>query len=155
MKKKMSNKGFTLVELLAVVVVLAIVAAIAMRSITGIIKNNRIDSFGASINSAIEGAQLSCVQDGNVSNIKETVEGNAVEVDSTGDNTFTVETTTSGEFAGLTPDEVNKRLGIKSDHTVEGKKIKGLKTNDRIDCGSGTTKGVTCTVTYNTCSSSF
>lgn len=151
MKKKMNNKGFTLVELLAVVVVLAIVAAIAMRSITGIIKNNRIDSFSASINSAIEGAQLSCVQEGTLAEIKSTVEGNSVDVDPVTDadgnitNQFTVKAKSSGEFKGLDAGDAKTNARI-----IKG--VKGLKDGDSITCSG---KPVTCTVTYNTCTSSY
>jgi uncharacterized protein (TIGR02145 family)/prepilin-type N-terminal cleavage/methylation domain-containing protein len=42
---KMKEKGFTLVELLAVIVILAIVLAIAVPSITGIIENVTINAF--------------------------------------------------------------------------------------------------------------
>jgi len=41
----MKEKGFTLVELLAVIVILAIVLAIAVPSITGIIENVTIKAF--------------------------------------------------------------------------------------------------------------
>ncbi len=155
MKKKMNNKGFTLVELLAVVVVLAIVAAIAMRSITSIIKNNRIDSYIASVNSAIEGAQLTCVQDGDVSNIATTVEGTGVivaPVTGTGnDYKFTVTAANNGEFKSLKAVEVNKRA-FKSDGTTPTR-IKGLKSNDTASCADKDGH-VQCTITYNSCAAS-
>ena len=151
MKKKMNKKGFTLVELLAVVVVLAIVAAIAMRSITSIIKNNRIDSFAASINSAIEGAQLSCVQDGTLAEIESTVEGNSsVEVKPVLDeegNKFIVKANSNGEFKGLKGDDATISR-IK-------KGIKGLKTDDSVSCGNADDGHIQCTITYNTCTSSY
>ena len=161
MKKKMNKKGFTLVELLAVVVVLAIVAAIAMRSITGIIKNNRIDSYIASVNSAIEGAQLSCVQDGNVKNIAQTVEGTGVTVAPTSDNDdvneFTVTATATGEFKSLKAEEVKARA-FKSDG-ITPNRIKGLKNvgeanGDSVSCAD-VAGHVQCTITYNTCTSSY
>ena len=46
---KMNKKGFTLVEILAVITLLAIVLIIATPSVTGIIKNSQKDTFGVSV----------------------------------------------------------------------------------------------------------
>lgn len=48
MKRAFRNKGFTLVELLAVIVILAIILAIAVPGITNIIESSRLSSFNAS-----------------------------------------------------------------------------------------------------------
>lgn len=54
--KKLNNKGFTLVELLAVIVVLAIVMGLAVVAITGVLDNARKATFVADAKSFLEGA---------------------------------------------------------------------------------------------------
>ena len=146
--KRLNKKGFTLVELLAVVVVLAIVAAIAMRSITGIINNNRIDSFRSSVNSAIEAAQLSCVQDGDVSNIASAVEGKSVTVAPAAGakpTSFTITADPNGEFKNIKGGDSTTISRLTSG-------VKGLDTThgDSITCNavSASDNRVTCTVNY-------
>ena len=60
---KMSKKGFTLVELLAVIVILAIIAVIAVPSVLKIISGAREDAFKASVRSAIKEVELEVTQD--------------------------------------------------------------------------------------------
>ncbi len=50
---KKNKKGFTLVELLAVIVVLAIIMVIATMSVNGIIKKNRTEAFNKSMDVAV------------------------------------------------------------------------------------------------------
>ena len=56
MKKLNNKKGFTLVELLAVIVVLAIVMGLAVVAITGVLDNARKATFVADAKSFLEGA---------------------------------------------------------------------------------------------------
>ena len=57
MKLTKNNKGFTLVELLAVIVVLAIVMSMAVVAITGVLDNARKSSFVADAKSFLDGAR--------------------------------------------------------------------------------------------------
>ena len=57
MKKIRENKGFTLVELLAVIVVLAIVMSLAVVAITGVLDNARRATFVSEAKSFLEGAR--------------------------------------------------------------------------------------------------
>ena len=59
---KFNKKGFTLVELLAVIVILAIIAVIAVPSILAIIEGARKDSFRADVRSAFKAAELEYVR---------------------------------------------------------------------------------------------
>ena len=63
MKKLLKNKkGFTLVELLAVIVVLAIIMVIATQQINKTIKKSRGDSFYDSVLMIEKNAKMLCVQ---------------------------------------------------------------------------------------------
>lgn len=54
----MKKKGFTLVELLAVIVILAIILAIAVPSITKLIENQRKSAFESSIKLIIKNLEV-------------------------------------------------------------------------------------------------
>lgn len=74
MIKKMikGEKGFTLVELLAVIVILGIIVAIAIPAIGNVIKNAKSDANEAEITMIIDAARLYETRDGN--NLPVTVE---------------------------------------------------------------------------------
>jgi type IV pilus assembly protein PilA len=57
-KSKKKQKGMTLVELLAVIVILGIVAAIGTVAIGGIIKNSRVNADNATMDMIEEAARL-------------------------------------------------------------------------------------------------
>ena len=59
-----AKKGFTLVELLAVIVILAIILAIAVPSITGMINNTRKSAFESDVRLIITGIEYRQLQSG-------------------------------------------------------------------------------------------
>jgi len=64
LRKMLRNeKGFTLVELLAVIVILGIIAAIAVPSVAGIIDNTKKDAHVANARQMIESARLAVVSE--------------------------------------------------------------------------------------------
>ena len=59
-----NKKGFTLVELLAVIVILGIILAIAVPTVTGIINNQRESAFEATARMIYRGIQYEMLEDG-------------------------------------------------------------------------------------------
>ena len=57
-----SKKGFTLVELLAVIVILAIILAIAIPSISGVIENSKRNAFESDAKMLITGLEYQQLQ---------------------------------------------------------------------------------------------
>ena len=53
-----NNKGFTLVELLAVIVILAVIMIIATQQVNGLIKKSRMSSFNDSVGVAVKTAKI-------------------------------------------------------------------------------------------------
>ena len=60
MKKKDNQKGFTIVELLIVMAILAVLAAIAIPKYNGVLKQSKIDSNAANITIIKQAAELYC-----------------------------------------------------------------------------------------------
>jgi type IV pilus assembly protein PilA len=57
-----NKKGFTLVELLAVIVILAIILAIAIPSITGLIDSQRKSAFESNVKMIIKGIEYEMLE---------------------------------------------------------------------------------------------
>ena len=53
----MKNKGFTLIEIIAVIIILGIIMIIAIPNISSYIANSRVDTYVVSLNRYIEGAR--------------------------------------------------------------------------------------------------
>ena len=96
MKKILKNKkGFTLVELLAVIVVLAIIMVIATQQVNKTIKTSRARSYADSVLSIKKSAKLACAESSlsDIDNyidksedIKVTPNGNNIVVNTSGSN---------------------------------------------------------------------
>jgi type IV pilus assembly protein PilA len=117
------KKGFTLVELLAVIVILAIILAIAVPSITKLIENQRKSAFESSIKLIIKNLEVKILGDEefDVTEIDEDKLGgldvnpddyNEFSAQLNEDNVLTVTATGAGKFDGwkvenATSSEVN------------------------------------------------
>ncbi|WP_420796508.1 type II secretion system protein [Alkalihalophilus pseudofirmus] len=76
LKQTKNEKGLTLVELLAVVVILGIIAAIAVPSIGGIIENSKKDAAISNAQQVLSAARLYAASGGDTSNEVVYDEGN-------------------------------------------------------------------------------
>lgn len=71
MQKKLNQKGLTLVELLAVIVILGIIAAIAVPAIGNIIANTKYNAAKADAINALNAANMHFAEDNKVTAISE------------------------------------------------------------------------------------
>ena len=63
MKKKLCNNGFTLVELLAVIVILAVILAIAVPGISNMIESSKRSAFEADAKMVLKASELKMLED--------------------------------------------------------------------------------------------
>ena len=63
MKKKLCNNGFTLVELLAVIVILAVILAIAVPGISNMIEISKRSAFEADAKMVLKASELKMLED--------------------------------------------------------------------------------------------
>ena len=69
LQKKLNQKGLTLVELLAVIVILGIIAAIAVPAIGNIIENTKYNAVKSDALNALSSANLLYAEDANAANV--------------------------------------------------------------------------------------
>ena len=100
--KRLNKKGFTLVELLAVIVVLAVIMVIATQVIGNVMAKSRADSYASTVKAIRKGAETACTMDGYIDeeNLKANVEYSDVDV-TISDGVVTVEPTEKGKFDNM------------------------------------------------------
>jgi prepilin-type N-terminal cleavage/methylation domain-containing protein len=88
----MKNKGFTLVELLAVIVILAVILAIAIPSISSMINNASRNALESSAKLVLKGIELKRLEDSNFkpSDVNETTVEGMLNIDDSNYQTLTV-----------------------------------------------------------------
>ena len=128
MKKRLSNeKGLTLVELLAVIVILGIIAAIAVPSIGNIIQNSREKAVIADAQNTLAAANLYFTENGSK-------DGDTVSLDKTGDTEGLVGTylDDKGQLDSATVTKASSGNTITFEGTAGTKKI-SLKDKTKTD----------------------
>jgi len=135
MRKLMSKKGFTLVELMIVVVILGILVAVAVPIFSAVTKNARIKSCKSN-QRVIKGNLETIVTTGN--------DGDAITIDSTGIN-FASDTTYGTAFLNLfdgghLPDCPSAKGDVKTNHT-------SYKAEAKANAAGAITYDASCQVT--------
>lgn len=114
--KKMNKKGFTLVELLAVIVVLAIIMVIATQQVNSTIKKSRGNSFYETAQSIRKSMQTVCATDNKIDTIalNNAIEASDVNVTVSGEEgsigTVTITAETGGKFTNITKPDYNEKI---------------------------------------------
>ncbi|PIC83864.1 type II secretion system protein [Sporosarcina sp. P1] len=145
MQKKLNQKGLTLVELLAVIVILGIIAAIAVPAIGNIIENTKYNAVKSDALNALNSANLLYAEDQNAKDVtvKTLVDGGYLDgkgkltdgmtIAKSANNVVSISGTT-GEYAG------GKKVTFTSAtvETINTDKTKGSTANDKNISGAVT-----------------
>ena len=139
MKKLKNNKGFTLVELLAVIVVLAIVMGIAAVAITNVLDSTRKNAYVATAKQFITGA-------------KSLVNADEVEIMLGGTSKYTPKCVSGGEIkkielSNITTEGSNSDSTKDTDKSPYGTKLDKAKSYVNVKSVYGTNG--TCTYEYS------
>ncbi|MGG4491690.1 type IV pilin protein [Metabacillus idriensis] len=134
-KKMLKNeRGLTLIELLAVVVILGIIAAIAVPSISGIIKSSKQDAIITEASQIIDAAKLYVTNDepaftSNALTITKSTAGFDKYLDTS--SNFTVKVTeTNGKFTySITGHKINSITSISAFTDTDGATEAEIKAN--------------------------
>lgn len=130
MKKVLKNKkGFTLVELLAVIVVLAVIMVIATQSINKTIKKSRADSFVSSYKIVLDAIDLCAAQNIGVTQCAKTVELSEADyemtlTESSGEYIITLKAKIGGQFYNMGLSDYYKAEGDTAPENAEMEELK-------------------------------
>ncbi|PIC70699.1 Tfp assembly type protein [Sporosarcina sp. P16b] len=142
MQKKLNQKGLTLVELLAVIVILGIIAAIAVPAIGNIITNSKVNALKGDAHNVLSAAQMYFTEKGGESVTQAELITNGFLEDAGG---FAAAT-------GATAATVTKSTDVAKGNTITGAAVaKGVKVSfaasTKKDITDAENKGTTGTVT--------
>lgn len=137
--KKLNKKGFTLVELLAVIVVLALLMVVAGNAIIGIINKNRADSFVGTYKVAYNTLKMCAASEASETECLAMIDYDDKQygitiVKGTADYTVTVSANTSGSFKnvdlvthyGSDGKCVTDKIGVKGTDSCTKNSITGI-----------------------------
>ncbi len=140
MKERLKNqKGLTLIELLAVIVILGIIAAIAIPSVGNIINNSKYGAIKSDALMILNAAKLYEAENGSEpttgAQVKDYIEGEVTSIDLDDEGTVFV---TDGKFIALSGEGVKDTVKVKftsatvSDINIAPKKYTGGTTGVEI-----------------------
>ena len=122
--KKLNKKGFTLVELLAVIVVLAVIMVIATQTITGVIEKNTAKALLSSVDIAAKTARTTYLVEGTVTldDVVKNIDYSEGEYKiSITDHSVCLEPQSTGKFKNVKADIINSLITDSTKYSVTPK----------------------------------